>query len=1129
MHRSSRVPGETDERFRALADLPVMMWGCNSVGRRTFHNRAWLEFAGRTLEQVLADSRCNWIHPDDVPRWREAWQRSLTSQQTFSLEYRLRRADGRYRWILETAAPLLENGVFAGFLATCVDTTEHVDQRKQAELQLRATAERLKAILDCAPVGINISDRQGRFLENNAAFLRIIGYTQDELKDKTFYDITHPDDRPASRQHIDALMTGAVPFYEIEKRYTRKDGQTVWVRVIGVRVDPDYTLGIVEDITERKQAAEQLQATAGRLQAILDHAPVGILINNRDGRLVECNAAHERITGRSAEELKGAAFADYTHPEDLARNLELFQQLNDGKLPSLEIEKRYLRKDGRVIWVRAIASLLSKDLNIGIVEDVTARKQAELQLRDTAERLKKILENAPVGIVIGNRQGFMEETNAAFQQMTGYSAEELRGMSFQTLTHPEDRPRNRDLVEGLMQGRVKTYDYEKRYLLKDDKVIWVRVIGSRLDDDHKISIIEDITARKEAEEQLRQTEARLRRLIDSNVVGVMLTNSRGAILDANNALHRMTGHTREEFDSLGWRDLTPAEYHALDEAALREIAETGAFRPFEKEFYRKDGSRLPVIVGGAATEGDEAIVFVLDLTERKKAQAEVERLARIVESADDAIVSLSLDGTILSWNKGAERLFGYLRDEMIGASESILLPADSSREAETVRQVVVTGKGVDHFGAVRITKAGEKKPIGLTISPLRDERGRIIGISKIGRDRTEIVKNAQLEEQLRQAQKLEAVGRLAGGVAHDFNNLLMVISSYAQMLEDHLDPNHKLHKYTQEILKASERAASLTQQMLAFSRKQVLAPRIIDLNTAVEETMKMVQRVIGEHIELVFRPGKPLSPIEADLGQITQVLLNLCVNARDAMPAGGKLTIETQDVEIDAQAASLHQSFMPGKYVMLSVSDTGVGMTKEVQERIFEPFFTTKALRRGTGLGLSTVYGIVKQSGGYIWVYSEPSHGSCFKLYFPPAAGAVAQAKKKAGAHEGQGETILVVEDEEALRVAVCEHLKGHGYEILTAQNGQEAVQIAETHPGPIHLLLTDVIMPRMSGPEVANRLAEMPNRHNVATLFMSGYPRDAIMDHAVLQPGAPLIQKPFSLATLTARLREELQRTAIS
>ena len=534
---------------------------------------------------------------------------------------------------------------------------------------------------------------------------------------------------------------------------------------------------------------------------------------------------------------------------------------------------------------------------------------------------------------------------------------------------------------------------------------------------------------------------------------------------------------------------------------------------------------MPAIIGGAATEGDEAIVFILDLTERRKAQAEVERLARIVESADDAIISLSLDGTIQSWNRGAERLFGYTAQEMIGASESVLLSSDSGRELETVREVAKTGKGVDHFGATRITKSGGQKPIGLTISPLRNERGEIIGISKIGRDRTQILKNAQLEEQLRQAQKLEAVGLLAGGVAHDFNNLMMVISSYGEMLEDRLGPDEQLRKYTQQILKASERAASLTQQMLAFSRKQVLAPRIIDLNVTVDETVKMVKRVLGEHIELIFQPGKPLSPLEADPGQITQVVLNLCLNARDAMPQGGKLMIETQDVEVDAQLASQHPSFMPGKYVLLAVTDTGEGMAKEVQERIFEPFFTTKALGRGTGLGLSTVYGIVKQSGGYIWVYSEPDRGTCFKLYFPANSGQPKETKTRTAAHEGRGETILVVEDEEALRGAICEHLKHHGYEVLEARNGHDALQIAEEHPEQIHILLTDVIMPQMSGPEIAARISKLPNRQGVITLFMSGYPQDAIVDHAELQAGLALIQKPFSLATLTERLREELRK----
>ena len=912
----------------------------------------------------------------------------------------------------------------------------------------------------------------------------------------------------------------------MEKRYIRKDGRYIWVRVAAARVDSTCIMGVVEDVTERKEAAGRLQATAERLGAILDHAPLGIVIQDREGRLVECNAAQQRITGYSAEELKGTKFAEYTHPEDLGRNLELFESVKNGKLPSMEIEKRYVRKDGQVIWVRAIASRLNEDFNIGIIEDITARKQAEQRLQDTAERLKTILEHAPVGIVTGNWDHRLEETNAAFQRMTGYSAEELKGMSWADLTHPDDLNANVELVDGLMQGKLQTYDFEKRYVLKDGKTIWVRVIGSRLDDEHKISIIEDITERKETLERLQRNEARLRRLIESNIVGVVVARPGGEISYANHALLRMTGYSQEDLKGgLSWRDWAPPESQFLNPAAVNEIRLAGAFHPFENELIRKDGSRLPVIIGGAATEGDEAIVFILDLTERRKAQAEAERLARIVESADDAIISLSLDGAIQSWNRGAERLFGYTAEEMIGAAESVLFSADSERELEAVREVAKTGKGVDHFSAMRITKSGEPKPIGVTISPLRNERGEIVGISKIGRDRTQIVKNSQLEEQLRQAQKLEAVGLLAGGVAHDFNNLMMVISSYGQMLEDRLGPDEQLRKYTQQILKASERAASLTQQMLAFSRKQVLAPRIIDLNATVDETVKMVKRLMGEHIELIFQPGKPLSHLEADPGQITQVVLNLCLNARDAMPQGGKLTIETRDVEVDAQLASQHPAFMPGKYVLLAVTDTGAGMTKEVQERVFEPFFTTKALGRGTGLGLSTVYGIVKQSGGYIWVYSEPDRGTCFKLYFPASLAQPVAAKSKTASHQGRGETILVAEDEEALREAICEHLKYHGYEVLAAQNGREALEIAEKHPGQIHVLLTDVIMPQMGGPEVAARISKLPNRQDMITLLMSGYPQDATVDHAELQPGLPLIQKPFSLATLTDRLRQELRK----
>jgi signal transduction histidine kinase/CheY-like chemotaxis protein len=386
---------------------------------------------------------------------------------------------------------------------------------------------------------------------------------------------------------------------------------------------------------------------------------------------------------------------------------------------------------------------------------------------------------------------------------------------------------------------------------------------------------------------------------------------------------------------------------------------------------------------------------------------------------------------------------------------------------------------------------------------------------------TDLSERRILEEQFRQAQKLESLGRLTGGVAHDFNNLLMVISSYTEMLQERLPPQDPLRRNTQEVLKASKRAANLTQQLLAFSRKQVLSPQVFDLNAVVDETAKMVKRLIGEDIELTFLATKPLWPVMADPGQMTQVLMNLCVNARDAMQTGGKLTIETRNVVVDAQTAARHPAFSPGNYVMLTVSDTGMGMTKEVQERLFEPFFTTKERGKGTGLGLATVYGIVKQSGGYIWVYSEPNNGSCFKVYFPKVDQPVATSMPQRFSNtESHGETILVAEDEDSLRESISEYLKERGYIVLKASDGQQALELADRHTGPIHLLLTDVIMPKISGPDLARRLASRPG---METLFMSGYTDDAIVSHGVLQAGTAFLQKPFSLSTLGSKVRRTL------
>jgi len=402
----------------------------------------------------------------------------------------------------------------------------------------------------------------------------------------------------------------------------------------------------------------------------------------------------------------------------------------------------------------------------------------------------------------------------------------------------------------------------------------------------------------------------------------------------------------------------------------------------------------------------------------------------------------------------------------------------------------------------------------------RDERNTIF-FELFAEDVTE---RRALEQQLRQAQKMEAVGRLAGGIAHDFNNLLMVISGYSEFLLERIGDDQEMRGHAREIANAAERATSLTRQLLAFSRKQMLDPKIVDLNSVVAENVKMLTRLIGEDIDLVMVPGQDIGAVKADPGQIEQVIMNLAVNARDAMPKGGKLTIETANVTLDANYARFHAPAKPGDYVMLAISDTGMGMDAETQAHIFEPFYTTKGLK-GTGLGLSTVYGIVKQSEGYIWLYSETGKGTSFKIYLPRfSATGEALATQPALAQEQTSkghETILLVEDEENLRRLARQSLENQGYNVIDAPDGAAAIKISQAHPGPIHLLLTDVIMPGMNGRELANKLS--PTRLEMRVLFMSGYTENHIGHNGTLDEGVTLLQKPFTLSALRSKVREML------
>src|SRR6266850_884354 len=497
-----------------------------------------------------------------------------------------------------------------------------------------------------------------------------------------------------------------------------------------------------------------------------------------------------------------------------------------------------------------------------------------------------------------------------------------------------------------------------------------------------------------------------------------------------------------------------------------------------------------------------------------------ERYRDLVENARDIIYEHDLEGNYTSSNKAGEQITGYSSAEALQLNVAQIVAPEYLEKAKEMVRRKLAGESVTAYELELIAKDGRHIWVEVN-TRLVFHNGTPIGVQGIARDVTE---RKLLAEQLRQSQKLEAVGQLAGGVAHDFNNLLTVIGGYTEILLHRLPPNDPQCRNLNEIKAASDRAASLTRQLLAFSRKQVLQPRVFALNKVVADLEKMLRRMIGEDIEFRTNLRAGIGNVKADPGQIEQVIMNLVVNARDAMPSGGKLTIETNDVELDENYAGQHVSAIPGPYVLLAVSDTGTGIDERTRKHIFEPFFTTKESGKGTGLGLSMVYGIVKQSGGNIWVYSEAGKGTTFKIYLPRVREPAEDFKQAATAiHLPKAtETILLVEDAEMVRDLAKEVLETSGYCVLAAANGREGLLICEQSRQPIHLLLTDVVMPEMSGPELVSRL--VPLYPQIRVLYMSGYTEDTIVHHGVLQEGINFIEKPFTPDSLALKVREVLE-----
>jgi PAS domain S-box-containing protein len=781
----------------------------------------------------------------------------------------------------------------------------------------------------------------------------------------------------------------------------------------------------LRDIAEHRRVTEALSQSDRRFRAYIENASDNITIIATDGTTIYESPSVERITGYKPEELVGTDALALVHPEDREK-ITSFLELGFSSLTTVgPVEFRYFHKNGSLLTLEAIGKchLDEKGELVGIINtrDITERKRAKVERARLAaevehqrQRLKGLVAHVPG--VVWEASGAPDETSQSMDFVSDY-AETMLGYSIQewlqtpnfwlSIVHEEDRERAAREAAAKFAGR-RGGTSEFRWVTRDGRVLWVEAKSVVITDEAgkptgMRGVTMDITERKRAEQELRESEERYRETVE-NARDIIYTHDlKGNYTSVNKAGEQITGYTREE-------------------ARTMNIAETVA-----PEYLEKARSML----------------------------------ARKLDENEETVYDLEI------------------------------IAKDGRRIAVEVNTRLVYRNGI------------------------------AVGVQGIARDITE---RKHLEAQLRQSQKMEAVGRLAGGVAHDFNNLLTVINGYSELTLRRLQPEDALTGYLEEIRKAGTRAASLTRQLLAFSRKQVLQPKVLDLNAVISDVEKMLQRLIGEHIDMrtVLKPE--LRRMNADPGQIEQVIMNLVVNARDAMPDGGKLTIETENAYLTEEyAARHHVAIKPGPYVMLAVSDNGSGMNDETKARLFEPFFTTKEQGKGTGLGLSTAYGIVKQSMGYIWVYSEVGLGTTFKVYLP-AIDEEVDSKQAAQTSEPialGSETILLVEDDEMVRGLTRTTLEEGGYEVLQAANGAEALLLCEQYPEPIDLLLTDVVMPGMSGRAVADRLKTL--RPQMLVLYMSGYTEDAIVHHGVLNEGVNFIEKPFSPTALTRKVRNVL------
>jgi PAS domain S-box-containing protein len=1119
-------------------------WEWNVQTGETVFNERWAEIAGYTLAELAPVSikTCEALaHPEDFRHSGELLARHFAGELAYyDCDCRIRHKDGRWVWVRDHGKLVSRtpDGQPLWMSGTHIDITE----REQLEEKLTQQLTLTQSILHTTPGFLVFKDRNSVYVEVNPAFCQFLGKPREEIIGKTDLDLFPPQDAAMYVAGDSAVMETGNP--ESADWLVSGEERKRWLQVTKNAVrDADGKInGVlcsVTDVTERKRMEDALWRNNKDLRESQRISHVG------SWRL---DVATNQVVW--TEELYNMyGFDPSAPPPPYTEHMKLFtpeswERLSTALARTREtgipytLELETVREDGSNgwIWVRGEADVDSTGKTVGLwgaAQDITERKHAEKALRRSESEFRNAFEHSAIGMALVSPEGKFLRFNRRVCDIVGYDRDELMRKTFQDITHPDDLNANLDFVRRMLAGEIETYQMEKRYFHKDGHIVWVLLAVSLVWDDHGaplhfISQIQDITERKRTEEKLRESDDLFRSIfMDHTAVKLLIDASTGQILDANPAAIDFYGYTYDQLTALRIWDI-----NTLDEQETLQhmtAARDGLTREFEFQHRLASGQlrRVHVFSGSIVVAGKTLLSsIIVDITDRHIAEAALRFTQFAIDHLGDMALWMNSSGRFTYVNDAACRLLGYSREELLTMSVpdiDPLYPKERWREnwdglCQHKHQVIESRHQA---------KDGHTFPVEITDNLIEID-GQMFNCA-IVRDITERKQaeeeHEKLQAQFAQAQKMESVGKLAGGVAHDFNNMLGVILGYTELALERVDPAQPLFAYLQEVRKAAKRSADLTQQLLAFARKQTVAPKELDLNETVSGMLKMLQRLIGEDIDLAWLPGKELGSVKVDPSQIDQILTNLCVNARDAIADVGKVTIETGAAAFDEAYCAANAGFVPGDYVLLAVSDNGCGMDQETLVHLFEPFFTTKEVGRGTGLGLAMVHGAVKQNNGFINVYSEPGQGTTFNIYLPRHE-AKAQAKADAAAaHPARGshETILLVEDDPAILSMITIMLEQLGYAVIAAKTPGEAIRLANEHAGEINLLITDVVMPEMNGRDLAaNILSLYPG---IKRLFMSGYTADVIAHHGVLEKGVNFIQKPFTMKNLAAKIREVLDR----